>query len=514
MSGGQTSIEVKNQIRLTAVLTLILPHSAGSGIDHNQDEDHYHLLLKIHEMRGLTIQSRYENYIGKHGRDYAPSSFAADSTVLEANSTFHIGISQRHGPLDALDPDSQADVTEQSTPSSAPDEFRAQRRRDTTTTPSGDPVGDLVRDDTTTQEGASLDGLTIAFRTTPLLVDRQPGVTAAIASEVATKHGQRASWDRRLTSLAPAKESILQRISGPSPNPIKSKLPLLADVDSDTGSEYAAASPTALLKLDRTHDGDDELGQSDLDTTPRRAKVGGLRPRDSAGLPPRSPRPHAHPAGYLSDSPSRPGRMVMTGRTGYLSDGTPHATRLTKSSVLTPTSNALGPSGSRLGDHLSPPPRISSPLTNPRATSTPKAARTRLMDGFSSMEDEPRTDRASIPVTYGGPIKERFHSPPEVHTRDQGHSARPTDVPNLPLSRNHAMSSTVAIQRDLEQQAYELDRAFAAVGGNANELLAEAQAYYEAGVRGRVMERWSARYQQEKAGPFRRLLATTCITDL
>lgn len=462
-----------------------------SGIDHNQDEDHYHLLLKIHEMRGLTIQSRFDTYLNKHGRDYAPSSFAADSTVLEANSTFHVGISQRHGPLDDLDPDSQADVTAQSTPSSAPDEFRP--RRTQAATPSDERVGDLIQSETTTQDTASLDGLTIAFRTTPLLVDRQragPSGNAGSRSPLPR--------DRRHAPVVPAKESILQRISGPSPNPIKSKLPLLADVDSDTGSEFAAAVDHAPARIDRTEDGDDELGPSDLEMTPRRVKAH-LRPDIKAATPGRSPRRPFNPTGYTSDSPVKPGRLATTRRTGYLSDGTPDPIRFNRTPLQT---ESFGIAGTRIGAPSSPLRRTRSPLSNPRGTSTPKASHVNhLMDGFSSMDDEPargQADRSNVPPTYGGPVKQKTRPTPTPSLPLQAETIKqPVDLYRPPLTAE-TPTPNAALQRELERQAYELDRAYSAAGGDINELLTEAKAYHEAGIGGRMLERWVARFRQEK----------------
>jgi hypothetical protein len=462
----------------------------SSGIDHNQDEDHYHLLLKIHEMRGLTIQSRYETYLAKHGRDYAPSSFAADSTVLEANSTFHIGISQRHGPLD--DPD--GDVTQQSVPSSVPDEFRP-RRVPTTKALNDQHADDLVSDETTTQETPAR---TVAFRTTPLLVDRQlPLDTVSRPSS---------SRDRRPGTIVPAKESILQRISGPSPNLIKTKLPLLADVDSDTGSEYGPLPATTDARFDRTEDGDDELGPSDLETTPRRSHKA-IRASTQTFDPIRSPGRATNLPGYMSDSPSKPGRLNVTRRAGYLSDGTPNVPHSARNPLRM---DSIVPSGSRPYASSINPARSQSPLANPRGTSTPKASKTRFMEGFSSMDEGPsrieadsdRESQASVPATYAGPVmpRQQTSSGPSGQTataRHQTASDSPAAVPRPPSV--HA-SAAVAAQRDLEQQAYELERAYSAAGGNITELISEAKAYHEAGICGRVLERWMSRCHREKVG--------------
>jgi hypothetical protein len=504
------------------------PASLSSGLDHNQDEDHYHLLLKIHEMRGLTIRSRYETYLSKHGRDYAPTSFMG-STIqhAEEDSTYHIGISQRHGTL-------REDDTLQTDPSSAPDEFRPARQAPPI--PSDDLTASMTQDESTTNDH-DLDRLTIAFRTTPLLIDRQappPRHSSRSPERPPTSTGRTSR-----TTIPPAKEQILQAIQRPAVNPIKAKIPLFADVDSDIGSDADIAPGQASPRFSApVHDGDDELGFSDLDVTPRRQqRVARATLHDS----PRSRLRHVHHAstaiGYLSDSPSRHPRPEARQHNGYASDGTlatPHRTRL---SVL---DEPIPPAGSRFPPMASRLPR--SPLSTPRGTSTPIKHTSRLMEEFSSMdeatglagEDTDRDSHASVPLTYGGPVRRKPSTPtlpteasrPDLQTshhakpdrsnsRTGYHLGLPDPVVLPQRSRSQSPDPSRHVSHALDMEADQLDRAFAEKGGDMDDLMRGAHTYYVTGILGRAMERWSTRLRHEQVSrPFlpSRVITTPLIS--
>ena len=505
------------------------PPTLPSGLDHNQDEDHYHLLLKIHEMRGLTIRSRYDTYLSKHGRDYAPTSFMG-STIqhVEEDSTFHIGISQRHGTL-------REDDTLQTDPSSAPDEFRPARQAPPA--PSDDLTASMTQDESTTNDH-DLDRLTLAFRTTPLLIDRQAPPS---------RHSSR-SPERRPTSagrptrttIPPAKEQILQAIHRPAVNAIKAKIPLLADVDSDIGSDADIAPDQTSPRFDApVHDGADELGPSDLDVTPRRQQ---RMVRSTLHESPRSRLRHIHYAstamGYLSDSPSRHPRPDTRRHNGYASDGTLATPQRNRLSVL---DEPVPPAGSRFPPMASRLPR--SPLSTPRGTSTPIKHTSRLMEEFSSMDeatgmagdDSDQHSHASVPLTYGGPVRRKpqtqtlptERSRPDSQTslrakadrsdsRTGYHLGLPDPVMPPQRSRPQSPDPSRHVSDALDMEADRLDRAFAEKGGDMDDLMRGARTYYVTGILGRTMERWSTRLRHEQVSrPFlpSRIVTTPLTTS-
>lgn len=117
------------------------------------------------------------------------------------------------------------------------------------------------------------------------------------------------------------------------------------------------------------------------------------------------------------------------------------------------------------------------------------------------MDDEPargQADRSNVPPTYGGPVKQKTRPTPTPSLPLQAETIKqPVDLYRPPLTAE-TPTPNAALQRELERQAYELDRAYSAAGGDINELLTEAKAYHEAGIGGRMLERWVARFRQEK----------------
>ena len=452
------------------------------------------------------------------------------STIQQAeeDSTFHIGISQRHGTL-------REDDTLQTDPSSAPDEFRPTRQP--LPISSDDLTASMTLDESTTNDH-DLDRLTIAFRTTPLLIDRQappPRHTSRSRERPPTSTGRAIR-----TIIPPAKEQILQAIRRPAVNPIKAKIPLFADVDSDIGSDADISLGHNSLNFGApVHDGDDELGQSDLDVTPRRQhRVSRPILHDSSQSRLRNVHRASTAMGYLSDSPSRHPRPEARRHNGYASDGTlatPHRTRL---SVL---DEPIPPAGSRFPPMASRLPR--SPLSTPRGTSTPIKHSTRLMEEFSSMDeatglagdDTDRDSHASVPLTYGGPVRRKPQTPTHATTpfrpdslsshhvkpdrsnsRTGYHLGVPDPVAQPQRSRSQSPDPPRHASQALDKEADQLDLAFAEKGGDMDDLMQGAHTYHVTGILGRAMERWSTRLRHEQVSrlflPSRRVTAPLTLS--
>jgi hypothetical protein len=442
-----------------------------SGLDHNQDEDHYHLLLKIHEMRGLTLRSRFETYLATHGKDYAASSFVETQGegLSQGEDTFHIGISQRHGNL-------EEDQTFETEESSVPDEFRPNRMRST----DGTVRGAHYSKDVVAANEAAVEAKARPVQNAAHSVRNRSAIPQAYTPSPRDR--------RALVDIPPAKAQILHSLRPHSP--IVQKISGLPQPPFPLVTEEEGLAPWLIRDGQRPDDdGDDELGLSDMEPS-----VNHYRGKKSRANLNGISRTVDHRPGNMRDILAEDRRLYTRSPVagGHTSDGLP----------ATPRSFSLLDEPLPRGTSRFPAMSLATPtiLTTPLATSTPLPPKT--LDGFSSMdesmtiagEETDRGSRTSVPYTYGGAVRRKIATRGHLQPVDHKINLPRSTSPQLP-SRDQA---DIHQLRVLEKEAYEMDRRFEQSGGDLKGLMDEALAYWKAGVYGRVLEKWMNQYKFEK----------------
>lgn len=549
----------------------------SSGLDHNQDENHYHLLLKIHEMRGLTIRKRFEAYLDKHGMDYAASSFNGTEYIGgndETAETSHVGISQRHDRQSDEEPRHPTAQLEEVSLISVPDEFQTRRSR----------LSIGQRGHTRPTEADS----DTAETEVPAKTSQAGPGKETTADPAANSHQSYSNhWTSEFRS-SPVLVDTSNPRSMSSQNPIKAKIPVLADVDSDMESS-AAETIDAVQALGRRRQAQSYSRSNLRHQTPLRAQARPAEQATRAGDEPEAPDHQAlqlgesrrgrhrkrldtsttrhmlrtavvdsdtgafttpqpasrlgHHHGYASDRPIRSAQRPFPTRdevdtplplssnwftsampspngrlSGHVSDNGTRSRLFTAHLDRDWGSNVGDDSAWKRANEISTTSQAPiSPIWSARdvTTSTPihqnKASSRRrkaLLDGFSSMEEDSK--RKSTPFTSNVPEEIRTREEttqlpdyPEDETIDDARAGVPLTYggPVLPPPRpssSLADREQVKRLRSLEQEAYELDKAWEQAGGDPKLVEAEAISYWRLGVCGRVLEKWWSAFEEER----------------